>query len=278
MSSLVEAKNVSFKYKDGTLALRDVSVSFNRGELVAIIGKNGSGKTTLAKLLTGMLRPASGQVLVEGKDYMAFSIAELGCKIGYAFQNPDYQLFADSVYKEVAFGVRNMGLPEEQVQQRVDAALKSLRLEQFKEGHPRRLSVGQRQGVAVASILAMMPNAVVLDEPTTGQDYRRRLEIMQFVKQLNSEGKLVILVSHDIVHVAAYCKRVIVMHEGQIIADGKVEEILGNRQLLSKINLEPTPMMQLAELLQAYGCPKKVFTIDEMADFIETILKRRQTT
>jgi energy-coupling factor transport system ATP-binding protein len=274
MSSLVEARNVNFKYKDGTHALKDVSVSFRKGELVAIIGKNGSGKTTLVKLLNGMFRPASGQVLVEGKDYMAYSIAELGRKIGYAFQNPDQQLFADSVYKEVAFGVQNMGLPEDQVQVRVDEALKSLRLEQYKEAHPRRLSVGQRQGVAVASILAMLPNAIILDEPTTGQDYRRRLAIMQFVKQLNSEGKLVILVSHDIVHVAAYCKRVIVMHEGKIIADGATEEILGDQKLLAKINLKPTPMMQLAELLEAYGCPKNVFTIDEMTDFIENLLKR----
>ncbi len=256
------------------MALRDVSVSFRCGELVAIIGKNGSGKTTLAKLLTGMFRPASGQVLVDGEDYRKYSIAELGRKIGYAFQNPDYQLFADTVGNEVAFGLRNMGLAEEQVQIRVDEALKSLRLESFKETHPRRLSVGQRQGVAVASILAMRPNAIILDEPTTGQDYPRRLEIMQFVKQLNNEGKLVILVSHDIVHVATYCKRVIVMHEGQIIADGKTEDILGNRDLLAKIQLKPTPVMQLAEMLETYGCPKNVFTIDEMADFIQNRLGR----
>lgn len=255
--------------------MRDVSVSFKEGELVAIIGKNGSGKTTLVKLITGMFRPSSGQVLIEGQDYMAYSIAELGRKIGYGFQNPDYQLFADTVAKEVAFGVRNMGLAEDQVQIRVDEALKPLRLERYKEVHPRRLSVGQRQGVAIASILSMLPTAIILDEPTTGQDYRRRLEIMQLVEQLHSEGKLMILVSHDIVHVAAYCKRVIVMHEGEKIADGKVEEVLGNRNLMDKIHLKPTPMMQLADMFEAYGCPKNVFSVDEMATFIQTMRTRR---
>lgn len=239
------------------------------------MGKNGSGKTTLCKLLTGMLRPSNGHVFVDDKDYRSFSIAELGRKVGYGFQNPDYQLFADSVGKEVAFGLRNMGLDEVQVQMRVDYVLKSLRLYQYKDAHPRRLSLGQRQGVAIASIISMQPTAIILDEPTTGQDYPRRLEIMKLVQQLNSEGKLVILISHDITHVAAYCKRVIVMHEGQIIADGKTEEILGNRGLLAKINLKPTPIMQLADLFEAYGCPKTIFTVEEMASFIQNMHMRR---
>lgn len=225
-----------------------------------------------------MFRPASGRVLVDGEDYLKCTIAELGRKIGYAFQNPDLQLFADSVGKEVAFGLRNMGLDEAQVQMRLDDALKSVRLEHYKDAHPRRLSLGQRQGVAVTSILAMQPDAIILDEPTTGQDYPRRLEIMQLVQKLNSEGKLVVLVSHDIVHVAAYCKRVIVMHEGQIIADGKTEEILGDRTLLAKINLKPTPIMQLADLFEAYGCSKEVFTVDEMMTFIQNLRVRRGTS
>lgn len=215
-----------------------------------------------------MFRPSSGRVLVDGEDYLKYSIAELGRKIGYAFQNPDYQLFADSVYSEVAFGLRNMGLDEAQVQTRVDNALKTAMLDQYREVHPRILSLGQRQAVAVASILAMQPNAIILDEPTTGQDYQRRIEVMQFVQQLNYTGKLVILISHDIVHVATYCKRVIVVHEGEIIADGKTEEILANRSLLNTINLKPTPIMQLADLFEAYGCPKTIFTVDEMAFFI----------
>lgn len=270
-------ENASYRYKDGTAALRNVSVSFSCGELVAVIGKNGSGKTTLAKLLTGMFRPSGGHVFVEGKDYMAYTIAELGRKIGYAFQNPDSQLFADSVGKEVAFGLRNLGLDETQVQIRVDYALKTLRIDQYKEAHPRSLSLGQRQGVAVASILAMQPTAIILDEPTTGQDYPRRLEIMKFVQQLNGSGKLVILVSHDLVHVAACCKRVIVMHEGQIVADGETEDVLGDRSLLAKVNLKPTPMMRLADLFEAYGCPKNVFTVDDMTMAIQNLRVRRGT-
>lgn len=222
-----------------------------------------------------MFRPASGRVLVEDKDYSSFTIAELGRKIGYAFQNPDNQLFADSVNKEVAFGLRNMGLDEAEIQSRVDDALKSLELDKYKEVHPRCLSLGQRQGVAIASILAMQPNAIILDEPTTGQDYPRRLEIMNLVRQLNNAGKLVILISHDIMHVAVCCKRIIVMQEGQIAADGKTEEILGDRDLLAKINFKRMPIMELADLFGAYGCPKTILTVDEMATFIQSILVRR---
>ncbi len=275
MPNFIQVENVSYRYKDDTPALKNVSLSLHYGELVALIGKNGSGKTTLAKILTGMLRPSSGHVFIEGKDYSAYSVAQLGRKIGYVFQNPDYQLFSDTVAKEIAFGLKNIELSEKEIQTRIDETLKLLRLEHYRNAHPRSLSLGQRQGVAIASILAMKPNAVILDEPATGQDYQRRLEIMHFVQQLNREGKLVILISHDISHIVAYCKRVIAMNEGEIIADGATQEILGNRNLLNQISLKLTPMMQLADLLQAYGCPKTVFTVDEMASLIQEQLRKQ---
>lgn len=278
MTSFLQAENVSYVYGDGTVALQDVSVSFESGELVAVIGSNGSGKTTLAKLLTGMFRPTHGRVLVEGKDYLGYTVAELGRKVGYVFQNFDYQLFSDTVEKEVSFGLQNMGLPETEIESRVSETLESLSLEKHRFTHPRRLSSGERQGVAIASVLAMRPNAVILDEPTTGQDYKRTTEILSFIQRLKNEGKLVIFVSHNIGHIASFCKRIIAVHDGRIVADGPTDEILANTKLLKQIHLKPTPIMQLSEMLRTHGCPKTLFSVQDMSDFIQKQAKRRKLT
>ncbi|MFZ7137430.1 MAG: energy-coupling factor ABC transporter ATP-binding protein [archaeon] len=277
MTSFLQAENVSYVYSDGTVALQNVSSSFDCGESVAVIGRNGSGKTTLAKVLAGMFRPTSGRVLVEETNYVGYTVAELGRKIGYVFQNFDYQLFSDTVENEVSFGLRNMGLPETEIQSRVSETLQSLSIEQYRNTHPRRLSSGERQAVAIASILAMQPNAVILDEPTTGQDQARTTEITNFIQRLTREGKLVIVVSHNIGHVATCCQRIVVVHDGKIVADGPTSEILANKQLLQQIHVKPTPMMQLSELLQQHGCPTTAFSIQDMAGFIKTQTRRNQT-
>ncbi|PVX27531.1 MAG: energy-coupling factor ABC transporter ATP-binding protein [Candidatus Bathyarchaeum sp.] len=277
MPSLIQAEDVSYVYRDGTHALKDVSVSFNCGEIVAIIGRNGSGKTTLAKVLTGMFRPTSGRVLVEEKDYLAYTVAELGKEVGYVFQNFDYHLFSDSVTNEIAFGLKNLGLGSEEIDARIGKTLKLLSLERYKDVHPRRLSSGERQSVAIASVLAMKPSTIILDEPTRGQDYKRTMKIMQFVKQLNSEGKLVILISHNISHIATYSQRIVALHDGKIVADGPTTEILGDTKLLEQMRLKPTPIMQLREMLREKGCPSNVFSVDDMAKFIQEHSRRHQS-
>jgi energy-coupling factor transporter ATP-binding protein EcfA2 len=277
VTSFLQAENVSYVYSDGTVALQNVSASFDCGESVAVIGRNGSGKTTLAKVLAGMFRPTSGRVLVEETDYIGYTVAELGRKIGYVFQNFDYQLFSDTVENEVSFGLRNMGLPETEIQSRVSETLQSLIIGQYRNTHPRRLSSGERQAVALASILAMQPRAIILDEPTTGQDQSRTTEITNFIQRLTHDGKLVIVVSHNIGHVATCCQRTIVVHDGKIVADGPTSEILANKQLLYYIHVKPTPMMQLSELLQKHGCPTTAFSVQDMADFIKSQTRRNQT-
>jgi energy-coupling factor transporter ATP-binding protein EcfA2 len=277
MPSFIKAEDISYVYRDGTHALKDVSVSFDCGEIVAIIGRNGSGKTTLAKVLTGMFRPTSGRVIVENKDYLAYTVAELGKKIGYVFQNFDYHLFSDTVTNEIAFGLKNLGLPADEIEARIDETLKLLSLERYKDVHPRRLSSGERQSVAIASVLAMKPTTIILDEPTRGQDYKRTMEIMQFMKQLNREGKLVILISHNISHIAAYSQRIVALHEGKIVADGPTTEILGDTKLLRQMHLKPTPIMQLREMLQDRGCPSDMFSVDDMAKYIQEHSRRRQS-
>ncbi|MFA5365269.1 MAG: energy-coupling factor ABC transporter ATP-binding protein [Candidatus Bathyarchaeia archaeon] len=256
--------------------MRDVSVSLGLGEVVAVIGRNGSGKTTLAKVLAGMFKPTTGQLFIDGNDYRKFSVAEIGRKVGYVFQNFDYQLFSDTVANEVTFGLKNMGLPEPEIQTRIDETLTKLGLEHYRGVHPRRLSSGQRQAVAIASVLAMKPNAVILDEPTTGQDQKRTKQIMQLIQQMQTEGKLVIIISHNIGNIASYCKRVIALNGGQIVADGPTQEILGNKALLKQIHFKPTPIMQLSELLNGNGCHSNVFSVTEMAQFIKEHVRSKQ--
>jgi len=263
-SDFIKVEDVYLTYPDGTEALKGVSTTFGTRDFVAIIGHNGSGKTTFAKCLNGFLKPTKGEVLVEGKSTRKYTMAELGRKIGYVFQNVSYQLFADSVFNELAFGVRNMGLDERVVAQRVDETLKLVGLTKYRDSHPRRLSGGEQQRVAVGSILAMEPKAVILDEPTTGQDYMRRIDILNFCRKLNSMGKLIILISHDLSFIAAYCDRAIVLDGGKIVADGPVRETLGNIELMERVKIKPPQITQLAVRLKDCNVPCNILTVEDM--------------
>jgi energy-coupling factor transporter ATP-binding protein EcfA2 len=220
-------------------------------------------------MLNGMLRPTSGKVFVEGRNCSDYTIAELGKIVGYVFQNPDYQLFTDSVENEVVFGLKNMGLPEQEVQTRLDEALDALSIVHYRKVHPRRLSYGERQRVAIASIVAMKPKAIILDEPTAGQDSGKRQEIRRVLKSLNDLGLLVIVVSHDLGYVASCCQRIIALDEGQIVADDLAHKVLTNSAVLERIRFKSSPMMQLAAMLRKYGCEQGFLTVDEMALFVE---------
>ncbi|MHA1838557.1 MAG: ABC transporter ATP-binding protein, partial [Candidatus Ranarchaeia archaeon] len=189
--------NLSFRYPDGTLAIRNIDLRINQGEYVAIIGQNGSGKTTLVKNCVGFLRPTTGNVKLFGVDTAKVNTAQIASVISYVYQNPDYQLFTNSVWAECAFGPRNLGLPEEEINNRVDKALKAVGLHNIQDEHPFFLSKGQRQRLAVASILTMDPEIIIVDEPTTGQDRRQSKAIMNLLDSLHKQGKTVIVITHD---------------------------------------------------------------------------------
>ena len=235
----VAFENVEFGYPDGSLALKGVNLEIRRGEFVALIGPNGSGKTTLLSCLIGLNRPTAGRILINGQDIRKRGVAEQAQVVGYLFQNPDYQLFTDSVHEEVAFGLKNRQSRPDDIDKRVDQALEMMELSDYRDRHPHSLSRGQRQRLAVASILSMEPDIIVLDEPTTGQDRGHLNKFLARMKMLNEAGKTIILISHDMGVVAEYASRTIVMKDGGILMDAGTREVFSRPDILGEASIEP---------------------------------------
>ncbi|MCD4842798.1 MAG: ATP-binding cassette domain-containing protein [Methanosarcinales archaeon] len=232
-------ENVEFGYPDGNLALKGVNLEIKRGEFVALIGPNGSGKTTLLSCLIGLNRPTAGRILINGQDIRKRGVAEQAQVVGYLFQNPDYQLFTDSVHEEVAFGLKNRQSRPDDIEKRVDQALEMMELSEYRDRHPHSLSRGQRQRLAVASILSMEPDIIILDEPTTGQDRGHLNKFLARMKMLNEAGKTIILISHDMGVVAEYASRTIVMKDGGILMDAGTREVFSRPDILEEASIEP---------------------------------------
>ena len=239
-ASYITVSDLIFNYPDGTLALDGINLTIGNNDLMALIGQNGSGKTTLSKCLNGLFKPTKGSIVVDGLDTRTTSITQMATRVGYVFQNPDHQLFNRSVWDEVAYGPRNIQRPEEEVKERVQEALNVVGMpREFYTEHPFFLTKGLRQRVAIASILALRPHAIIVDEPTTGQDIRQSREIMEFLVQLHEEqGHIIIIITHDMPIVASYAKRVVAMGSGKIVADGPTDQILSDEQLLEENHLE----------------------------------------
>ncbi len=234
---LVELENVHFRYPGGTEALRGVTFRAGAGELVAILGENGAGKTTLAKHIIGLLRPTSGTVKVAGEDTRKKSVAKISRTVGFLFQDPDYQIFSVSAFDEVAFGLRLRGLAEEEVRARATAALERVGLGPYADLHPYRLSRGQRQKLALASVLALEPRVLVVDEPSTGLDYRETQQVMGILREY-AQTNLVIMVTHDVEMALRYATRAVVMAAGKVVFDGAIEQFAEDADLLRRAGME----------------------------------------
>ncbi|HJX24115.1 MAG TPA: energy-coupling factor transporter ATPase [Candidatus Bathyarchaeia archaeon] len=254
-SPILETRNLSHTYPGNVLALKDINVRIYDGEFVGIIGQNGAGKTTLVKHFVGLLKPTTGQVLVYGDDSKKFTTGEIAKRVGLILQNPDHQLFALSVKEEVEFGPKNLLLSKEEIDKRVDSALKSVGLENSKNVYPLRLSFADRRKLTVAAVLAMEPKIIILDEPTTAQDYKGRYEITDLAKNLNDKGHTVIMITHDMDLVAKYAKRTVVMGLGEILLDGPTEEVFSQTGILEKTYLKPPQITQLAQTMKDHGVP-----------------------
>lgn len=207
----LEVKNINFQYKrEKKTVLRDFSAEFPYGEITAVTGKNGTGKTTLARIIVGILKPQSGSVFLDGEDLCNESLAQRGLKIGYVMQNPERQIFSETVAEEVQYGLRNLQLSEEEIQERVDTYLEFFGLSHQKESFPFALSHGEKQRLVLAAILAMKPRYLILDEPTASLDKNRRKVLGDYLTQLDCG---VILISHDKDFIDAYCNNVIRMED-----------------------------------------------------------------
>ena len=264
----IQVNHLDFTYPDGTKALDDIHLSMHIGEFIALIGQNGSGKTTLSKCLNGLYKPTSGDVLVDGLNSKNTPVVQMVRRVGYVFQNPDHQLFNNNCWDEIAYGPRNIQLSEEEVKVRVEEAAQVVGLpDVFYEEHPFFLSKGLRQRVAIASILALRPRVIIVDEPTTGQDARQTMEIMEFLKDLNEKyGHTIIIITHDMSIVAQYARRVILMSERRLLGDGTTPDIFSQPALLQKAFLEPPQITQLAQSVQDLGFHPGTLTVETMVD------------
>jgi energy-coupling factor transport system ATP-binding protein len=270
---LIEVSNLFFSYPDGTLALRNISLDIYANQFIAFVGQNGSGKTTIAKCLNGLLKPNSGHVKIDDLDTREKGATKkIVTKVGYVFQNPDHQLFNNTIYKEIAYGPRNIGLGEKEVDERVREAASVFGVEEsiFQE-HPFFLTKGLRQRVSIASILAMRPRTIIVDEPTTGQDLRQSLEVMNFLRNLwEKEGHTIIIITHEMPIVAQYAQRVVALARGKILLDGNTREVFAQPELLAQTFVKPPQITRLAQALGKYGIPKDILTVQEMYDAFVT--------
>jgi len=257
----IAVEDVWFEYEGGVTALRGVSLTIGPGA-VAVIGNNGGGKTTLMKHLNGLLRPTRGRVLINGRDIATLSVARIAREVALSFQNPDDQLFSPSVEAEVSFGPRNLGYDEGRIRQLVDWALALFQLEEVRRQNPADLSFSLRKRVAIASAVAMDTPVLVLDEPTTGQDYPSILLLEKLIGELKAAGRTVVTVTHDMEFVARNFDRVVVMARGVVVADGPCRQVFADLDTLAAARVAPPLVARLARDL---GWQTPVLTAQEMA-------------
>ena len=243
-------EDVSFSYADGPRVLDSIDLRVEAGDFIAIVGQNGSGKTTLAKQIVGLLQPATGRVIIEGKNRAQMRPAETAREVAYVFQNPDHQIFAATVQEEVAFGPRNFGLADGEIGRRCDEALEAVGLQNERQSDPFLLSKGERQRLAVASVLVLRPRMLILDEPTTGLDHREQLRMMALVRDLNRAGIAIVIITHTPWLVAEYARRVVLLRKGAKIFDGGVREFFMQDELLRSSSFRAP---EITELSRRFG-------------------------
>lgn len=274
---VIEVKDMHFHYPDGTEAIQGITLDIYEGEFVALLGQNGAGKTTFAKTLNGLLKPSSGYVKIAGIDTKLKGVVKkLVMHVGYVFQNPDHQLFNNEVKREIAYAPINVGLSPEDVEERViDAArVAGIREEHF-DMHPFFLTKGLRQRVAIASILSLKPKVIIVDEPTTGQDYKQSTEVMEFLKMLNEkEGHTIIIITHEMDVIAKYAKRVIALAKGKVLLDGPTNEVFAQADLLATTFVKPPEVTQLSQALSDFGIPNDIIDVDTLWTFFSNKIEQ----
>jgi energy-coupling factor transport system ATP-binding protein len=265
---MIKVEEINFTYPNGVEALKNVSLVINDGEFIAIMGQNGAGKTTLVKHFNGLLKPSKGAIRVDGVETTKTSVAALSRKVGFVFQNPDHQLFSETVEEEIAFALKNFGFENEAIQKRVNWALNLLGLTQYRKTSPFMLSGGERKRVALASVLAWDPEILILDEPTIGQDYQQKEKLRQFIVQMQTQRKTVVIVTHDVEFVAECHPRVVLMKEGKIVADGEGKEILTNLEAITQSSIVLPQIAQIFKQLTPLGLSKNIIDIYEARDVL----------
>lgn len=279
----VTLEHVTHTYQPGSpfqsTALEDVSLTIQPGEFLALIGHTGSGKSTLAQHINGLLAPTSGRVLIDGQDIheKGFDKKNVRRKVGLVFQYPEHQLFEETVAKDVAFGPKNLGLPAEEIDERVKEALEKVGLTQegIAEKSPFELSGGQMRRAAIAGVLAMRPELLVLDEPAAGLDPQSREDMLQLIAQLHAQGATIVMISHSMDDVARFATRAVVIEKGRITMDGAPEEIFRHAEELEAMGLDVPSVCKLGILLRQKGvaCPADMFREDQAVSALLALWK-----
>ncbi|RPF47655.1 energy-coupling factor transport system ATP-binding protein [Hydrogenoanaerobacterium saccharovorans] len=281
MEPIISAKNITFAYqsydeKQSRTVLKDISLNIEKGSFVAVLGHNGSGKSTLAKHFNAILLPQGGTVMVEGIDTKDEDrIYDIRQRVGMVFQNPDNQIVATIVEEDVAFALENLGVSPSEIRQRVNDALKAVHMYEYREHAPHQLSGGQKQRVAIAGIIAMRPDCIVLDEPTAMLDPHGRRQVMKTIRMLGETyGITVVLITHYMDE-AAKCDRVVVIDEGQIILDGTPKQVFSHVQILKEVGLDVPQATELVyELRKAgYNIPQDIISEEECIEALEKLME-----
>jgi len=258
MKKAIVINNLWSKY-DENWVLKNIYLKIYRGESVGLVGPTGSGKTTLAKHILGLLKPIKGRVIVDGIDVSKTSASKMARIVGYLFQNPSHQIFSETVYDEIAFGLKNFGIKN--IDERVRSMAETMGLIDKLEESPFNLSIGERERVAIASILVLDPKILILDEPTIGQDYKNYILLKFLLNRLRERGKTIILISHDMELILEHCDRIIALKNGEILYDGDIKIFFNNAFLLKNLNLDLPPLLKFSK---KYGLNKFVRNIDEL--------------
>ena len=283
----IRVENLKHIYDKGmpteSLALDNISFQVEDGQMFGIIGHTGSGKSTLLQHLNGLLKPEEGHIFIGDVDITSPDIAmtEIRKRIGLVFQYPEYQLFDETVAKDVAFGPRNLGLSEEEIEERVKEAIELVGLdyEVFKDRSPFDLSGGQKRRVAIAGVIAMRPEVLILDEPTAGLDPKAHKDVLMMVEEVHRRtGNITILVSHNMADIARLCDNILVIDGGKVVTVGTPKEVFAHRQELSAVGLDLPPITQLTEALRQRGMdiPDTILSVDEAAEEIAKALGRKR--
>ena len=275
----VDMENIQYRYPDGHVALEDINFQVGLHERAVILGANGAGKSTLLSVMCGIIEASQGTIKILDRELTAKSVFELRSSIGLVFQEPDNQLFMPTLWEDVAFGPLNMGLPEDEVNDRVDEALEVVGLSQFKEKPPHHLSVGEKKRAAIATVLSMRPKILVFDEPTAHMDPRSRNEFLGFLSRIHSEGNLTIITAtHDVDMVPLLADRAYVIKEGRFIGAGSVADVFSNTEMLRNANLSPPLLTQLfqqnKDLIPDTLSNRLPMTIDEATSLFRKCVSR----
>jgi energy-coupling factor transport system ATP-binding protein len=272
---MIEFVDVSFSYgKKGISVLNNVSFKIEKGEFVAFVGKNGAGKTTLLKHINGLLKPTTGHVKIEEEDIVKKPLSEMAKKVGLAFQNPNHQLFAETVKKELEFGPKNLEIETNEIDEKIQEIAEHFGISHLLDRNPLELSGGERRLVSIASVLTMNQSILVLDEPTFGQDYRQKKRLGNFLESLSEKGITVIVVSHDLEFILDFAKRIIVISQGEIIQDDQPINIFTNEDLLKDADLAQPVIFNLVNNLRKHFNDLSIsYNLFELIENLKQILQ-----